>query len=216
VEPPSPRFARTILIPVSALVFFVGLLLASISYFSAQQRTFIDALISWLQSPSANPHGYLFATGGTAVSGVLLAPVALMFYRRLTAIHRALAAIGSFFFAAGLLAAVLIGCLAPFPETYEPLHIPLAYAAFIGIATGLAVCLAVAAKRAKQSRRRVLMSLAAIMGAVVVFLFYLLLVSDAFFDNQHWYSSLAFLEWLLCVGNAAYAYLLSAVLDRNA
>jgi hypothetical protein len=120
MAPPSPRFARTILIPASTLVFFVGLLLASISYFSAQQRTFIDALISWLQSPSANPHGYLFATAGTAVSGILLAPVALMFYQRLAAIHRSLAAIGSFFFAAGLLAAVLIGCLAPFPQTYEP------------------------------------------------------------------------------------------------
>jgi len=49
----------------------------------------------------------LFATGGTAVSGILLAPVGLMFYRRLTAINRALAAVGSFFFAAGLVAAVL-------------------------------------------------------------------------------------------------------------
>lgn len=215
MEPPSPRFARGILIPASTLVFFVGLLLASVSYFSAQQRTFIDALISWLQSPSANPHGYLFATGGTAVSGILLAPVALMFYRRLSAIHRALAVIGSFFFAAGLLAAVLIGCLSPFPDTYEPLHIPLAYATFISMSAGLAICLAVAAC-ASQSRRRVLTGLAAFMGAVVLFLFYLLLVSDAFFDNKHWYTSLAFLEWLLCVGNAAYAYLLAAVLERNA
>jgi hypothetical protein len=137
----------------STLIFFVGLLLASLSYFSAQPRAFIDALISWLQSPAANPQEYLFATGGTAVSGLLLAPVALMFYRRLTAIH-AFAAIGSFFLAAGLLAAVLIGCLAPFPQTYEPLDIPLAYAAFISIATGLAVCLAVAAMRARQSPPR--------------------------------------------------------------
>src|SRR5580700_5524381 len=98
----SPRFARIVLIPVSTLVFFVGLLLASISYFSNQRRTFIDALISWLQSPGANPHGYLFATAGTAVSGILLAPVAVMFYRRLSAMHRTLAAIGSLFLAAGL------------------------------------------------------------------------------------------------------------------
>ena len=148
----------------------------------------------------------------------LLAPVALMFYRRLSAIHRTLAAIGPFFFAAGLLAAVLIGCLAPFPQTYEQLHIPLAYATFMGISTGLAVCLAVAALPGAQSRRRtdsVLMALAALMGAVVLFLFYLLLVSDSLFDNLHWYSSLAFLEWLLCAGNAAYTYLLAGVLERS-
>jgi len=116
MQPVSPRFARTVLIPISTLIFLVGRLLASIShfsssYFSNQQRTYIDALISWLRSPDANPHGYLFATAGTAVGGIPLAPVALMFYRRLSAIHRTLAAIGPFFFAAGLLAAVLIGCL---------------------------------------------------------------------------------------------------------
>src|ERR1700722_3208113 len=111
MQPVSPRFARTILIPVGTLIFFAGLLLASVSYFSNPQRTFIHALISWLQSPAANPHGYLFATAGTAVGGIVLAPVALMFYRRLSVVHRPLAAIGSFLLAAGLLAAVLIGCL---------------------------------------------------------------------------------------------------------
>jgi hypothetical protein len=216
MEPPSPRFARTILIPSSTLIFFVGLLLASVSYFSSQPRTFIDALISWLQSPAANPHGYLFATSGTAVSGILMAPVAPMFYRRLTAIHRSLATAGSFLFAAGLLAAILIGCLAPFPQTYEPLHIPLAYAAFVSISAGLATCLAVAATRAGRQRRPIAMGLAVFMGAVVLFLLYLLFAGDDIFDNKHWYSSLAFLEWLLCVGNAAYTYLLAAILERNA
>jgi hypothetical protein len=98
------------------------------------------------------------------------APVALMFWQRPSATHRTLAAIGRLFLGAGLLAAVLIGCLAPFPQTYEPLHIPLALATFIGISAGLAVCLAVAAPRA-QSRRRnnpVLMALASFMGAVVL------------------------------------------------
>jgi len=60
------------------------------------------------------------------------------------------------------------------------------------------------------------MALAAFIGAVVLFLFYLLLVSDSLSDNRHWYSSLDFLEWLLCVGNAAYTYLLAAVLERGA
>jgi hypothetical protein len=95
----------------------------------------------------------------------------------------------------------------------------LAYATFIGISTSLAVCLAVAALPVAQSRRRtnpVLMALAAFIGAVVLFLFYLLLVSDSLSDNRHWYSSLDFLEWLLCVGNAAYTYLLAAVLERGA
>jgi hypothetical protein len=41
------------------------------------------------------------------------------------------------------------------------------------------------------------------MGAVVLFLFYLLLAGDDLFDNKRWYRSVAFLEWLLCVGNAA-------------
>jgi hypothetical protein len=85
MQPVSSRFARTVPISISTPIFFVGLLLAPLSYFSNQQRTFIDALISWLQSPGANPNGYLFATAGTAVGGILLAPVAPMFYRRLSA-----------------------------------------------------------------------------------------------------------------------------------
>jgi len=59
------------------------------------------------------------------------------------------------------------------------------------------------------------MALAAFMGAVVLFLLYLLLIGDSLFDNRHWYSSLAFLEWLLCVGNSAYTYLLAAVLEAR-
>jgi hypothetical protein len=73
-SPVSPRFAHTVPIPIFTLIFFVGLLLASVSYFSNRQRTFVDALISRLQSPGANPHGYLFATAGTAAGGILVAP----------------------------------------------------------------------------------------------------------------------------------------------
>jgi hypothetical protein len=61
MQPVSPRFARTVLIPIGTLIFLAGLLLASIAYFSNQRRAFIDALISWLQSPGANPHGHPFA-----------------------------------------------------------------------------------------------------------------------------------------------------------
>jgi len=34
MQPVSPRFARTVPIPIGTLIFFVGLLLASLSYFS--------------------------------------------------------------------------------------------------------------------------------------------------------------------------------------
>jgi hypothetical protein len=101
VQPVSPRFARTVPIPLRRADFLRGSAARLHRVFSSE-RTFIDALISWLQSPGANPHGYLFATAGTAVSGILLAPVAVMFYRRLSAMHRTLAAIGSLFLAAGL------------------------------------------------------------------------------------------------------------------
>jgi hypothetical protein len=42
------------------------------------------------------------------------------------------------------------------------------------------------------------------MGAVALWLFYVLPVSDNLFDDRDWYSSLAFLELLLC--DAAYTY----------
>ncbi len=101
VQPVSPRFARTVPIPLRRADFLRGSAARLHRVFSSE-RTFIDALISWLQSPVANPRAYLFATAGTAVSGILLAPVAVMFYRRLSAMHRTLAAIGSLFLAAGL------------------------------------------------------------------------------------------------------------------
>lgn len=90
-------------------------------------------------------------------------------------------------FTIGLMAAAAIGILAPFTHGYPPLHVYLAYAAFIGICGG-AFCYLKAARAAR--------GLIWFQGAVLVLLVCLYFGPD--FNNDHLLTGLAFWEWMLC------------------
>jgi hypothetical protein len=199
---PTPRRILTVLIPASSLIFFTSLLISSISFYSTRQFKLNDAVISNLQSPDDNPRGYLIACAGTAVSAILFLSIAAFFFRSLVRRNRTVAATGSVIYALGLLAAILIGCLAPFPTLYDPVHIPLAYIAFIAIFSGLLVCLACA--NYPPSRWNFLLDLTLL--AIVLYLLYLVVGPDS--------NDVAFIEWTLSVGVAAYTAILTAVLNR--
>jgi hypothetical protein len=66
-------------------------------------------------------------------------------------VRRKLALAGTVLLGAGLAAAIAIGFLAPFTTDYTPLHIQLAFAAFIGICAGTLVCSIVAALPALET-----------------------------------------------------------------
>lgn len=146
-----PRLVRRVLLPVSFAFFFTSVVVSSLFYYSGKPFDLKDAVVSDLESPDDNPHGYGVAAAGTAVCGILLASAAALFYRRLRVVDRKLALLGAPLSAAGLAAAIAIGCLAPFTRDYTPLHLQLAFAAFFGICSGTTICLVVAARPALQA-----------------------------------------------------------------
>jgi hypothetical protein len=147
------------------------------------------AILSDMQSPDVNPHGFGASAVGTAVSAILLAPTATVYYLRLRRGHPLLALAGLVMFAVGMVSAVAIGILAPFTHGYTPLHVQLASTAFIGISTGTWLHLLAA--------RAAPVLLAFQLGAVLLLVF--LCYGPVEFTNGRLLTSLAFWEWVLCV-----------------
>lgn len=70
------------------VAFFVSLAVSSFFYYSGKPFDWKSEIISNLQSPPDNPRGYLIASTGTAISGLLLLPAAVVFYQRLRWVQR--------------------------------------------------------------------------------------------------------------------------------
>jgi hypothetical protein len=175
-------------IGASFAIWIAGMAISSAVYFAKRPVRFSDSVISNFLSPDENPVGYPAAALGTAIAALVLAPATLPFYRRLNPIHKWGSITGSAFFAAGLLAAILIGCLAPVRGLDYSVHLALAYAAFMSLQAGIAVYLTVAASSAKS---RGLAAFAAVEWILAVSLF-------AVSFGPDWPGSTAFCEWALC------------------
>jgi hypothetical protein len=213
----TPRLVLGLFLPASFAVFFVGLLSSSAFYFRTRPIDLKAAVISDVESPGDNPHGYGAAAAGTAACGLLLAPAAALFYQRLRVVRRRLTVAGSLLFAAGLASATAIGLLAPFTRGYTPLHIQLAFAAFIGICGGTLILLFVAAGMAREAGRglrRAASGIAALNSLVLAFLLYMYFGPEIL-NNDGLLTSLAFCEWMLCVDCALSLWILAAVIART-
>jgi hypothetical protein len=162
--------------------------ISSAAYFAKRPLRFSDSVISNFLAPDQNPMGYLGAALGTALAALALAPTALIFYRRVSPIHRWGSITGTAFYTVGLLAAILIGCLAPVRGLDYSVHLALAYGAFMNLQAGIAVYLTVAAYGAKS---RGLVAFAAVEWVLAVSLF-------AVSFGPDWPGSTAFCEWSLC------------------
>lgn len=184
----TPRLAYRVFVPASELIFVLGLLVSGTIFFRGKALDFKAAVISDLESPEDDPRGYAVLAGGIAVSGALLAPAAVIFYLALRDKKRWLARIGAGCFALGIAGAIAIGATAPVTRGYSPMHVYLAYAAFIGITGGI------------WFNVLALPSLSFMkwfQGGVFLFLLYLCFGPD-FFSDDHLLTSIAFWEWLLC------------------
>jgi len=174
--------------------------ISSAVYFARRPVRFSDSVISNFLSPDENPMGYLAAALGTAIAALVLAPTARLFYRRLNLIHRLGSIAGTTFYAVGLLAAILIGCLAPVRGLDYSVHLALAYGAFMSLQAGIAVYLTVAANGAKSR------GLAAF--ATVEWILALSLFAVSF--GPDWPGSTAFCEWALCATIGAGLWVLAS------
>jgi hypothetical protein len=184
----TPRVAYRVLVPASELVFILGMLVSGTILFHDKPFDAKAATISEIESPEDNPRGYAASAATTAISGLLLAPAALVFYRQLRWKRRWLAWIGAAWFSLGIGAAIAIGLTAPFTRGYWPLHVQLAYAAFIGIAGGIWLNILALPT---------LSFLKWFQGLVLLFLVCTYFMPFLLSDDQL-LTSIAFWEWLLC------------------
>jgi hypothetical protein len=212
------RQRRTLLqlVLASAAVFFTGLLLSAITFRPVRDQGWTALIISDLQSPEENPRGYGYSAAATAVSGLLLLPVIASVHRRLWPRGRPGTAVGTLTLAAGASGAIAIGVLAPFPVSYDHVHIPLAFATFIGIVAGTSAYVGVLVCDPRGGTRGQIVSLRAclvVQLALVAFLGYVYFVPD-FFDGRTLWTTLAFMEWSLCAGILAMLVLLVSAIER--
>ncbi|SPE42587.1 membrane hypothetical protein [Candidatus Sulfopaludibacter sp. SbA3] len=199
----TPRLVRRVLLPASYLAFLFGTLISAEIFYRGRPFDAKAAVLSDLQSPDDNPHGYVASAVGTAVFAMLLAPATLVFHQRLRKENPGLVLAGSVGFGVGLASAVAIGALAPVTHGYTPLHIQLASAAFIGISAGTWLHLLAA----RAARSLLFFQFGAVL--IVIFLCY----GPVEFQNDHLLTGLAFWEWLLCVDCGVALYALAAAVD---
>jgi hypothetical protein len=138
------------IVAASIGIFVIGLTISAVFYFSSRPIVFTDGVISNWLSPEGNPHGCLAAALGTGVAAVVLAPSALLFYRRLSPIHKLASMAGAACYAAGLPAAILIAGLSPVRGLDFSIHLMLAYVAFISLQAGVSIYLTIAATKSRS------------------------------------------------------------------
>lgn len=149
--------------------------------------------MSDLLSPSDNPRGYFIAAIATLLCGLLLLlPAATLFQHGWNPPQRRWAGLGAWLYRLGLMATIAVGISTPFQQPYVPVHIWLAFAAFMSLAAGLAVSLGVAAGSA-TSARWPLATLGALQVGALSFLAYLFCFAPAWFEDRRWL--LAVCEW---------------------
>jgi hypothetical protein len=202
ITPSRTALLRCVIIPVSYAIFFGGLMIAGLIFFRGRPFDLKAAIISDLESPDDNPHGYVPSAASTAVSGAMLASLPVVSFQRLKQ-RRWLAVLGAVLFALGLGAAIAIGILAPFTRGYTPVHIQLAYLAFVGICGGTLLHL-IAARGSKF--------VIGFQCVALLFLIYLYFGPEMF-DNKRLLSSLAFWEWVLCANCGAGLWMLAKAIE---
>ena len=201
----SARFIQHALIPASCAAFFACLIVSGAIFYQGKPFKATAAIISDIESPEENPHGYAAAAVGTTLCGVMLAPAAIMFFRRLRNGNPKLAKGAAVMLGMGLSAAICVGVLSPCNVRYTRLHARLACAAFLGICGGTLLYF-IAARAARV--------LIAFKSCVL-----LILISSYFgqhcFNNSELLTSFAFWEWMLCIDCGVGFWVLSATLGSR-
>jgi hypothetical protein len=204
-------------IGLSSLTFFLGLLISGAFFYAGKDFDWTAAIISDLQSPEENPRGYLASATATALTGLFFLPLLRIFHRWLRTHSTSIAGTGSALFGLGATGALAIGCLAPFPVSYESVHIPLAFATFICIVAGIGVYLFLVIKLVWPTDKRrgaflwgCLVFKLLVLAALVRIYF----IPD-FFRGDSLLTTLALWEWALCGSIAGYLLLLARTYNQQ-
>ena len=199
--------------PAAFAVFLSGYLLSARIFFHERPFTIEQAVMSAIGSRTENPHGYGYAALSMVVGGGLMLPMTALFRERLGALHPRWCRVGVGLLRAGLVAAIALGAMAPFEsDTYNRVHINIAFLVFLSLSAGLAVSLSLAACR-PGPWRGLLIGLAVIQGLSLGFVGYIYMVPYPHDGYGPW-TSVAALEWELAASFAICLTALAAALQK--
>ncbi len=189
----SPTFVLWRLIPLAYGVFLAGYLISIVVVSAGRSPRLEDGIMSDLLSRSDNPRGYLISAAATVVCGLLLLPTATLLQKACGLLHYRWAVLGAWIYRVGLVATIATGASTPFQQPYVPIHIYLAFLAFMSLVAGLAICHAVVALSMPSARLRHA-TLATLQVSVLLYLTYLFF-TPRYFDGRRWF--LAVCEWVV-------------------
>jgi hypothetical protein len=189
----DPVFVLRRLIPMAYGIFLAGFLISVLVVSAGRSPTLEDGIMSDLLSPIDNPRGYLISAVATVLCGLLLLPVAIVFQRSCGLHPSRWATLGAWIYRVGLIATIATGVTTPFQQSYVPIHVYLAFLAFMSLAAGLAICHAVAALLITSGRLRHA-TLATLQLGAFLYLTYLFF-SPGYFNERRWF--LAACEWVV-------------------
>ena len=180
-------------IPSAFGLFIVGFAVSAFVSQEGKIPTLEQLIMSDLLSPIDSPRSYMLAVGATAGCSVLLLPVATFLRSTHLATKHKCSALGVWLYHLGLIALFATALSTPFQEPYVPVHVYLAFLAFMGMTAGLAALLFADALR-RRTRRMLSAAIGSLQAIAWMFLAYVFLTPD-FFDGRRWLLGLS--EWLL-------------------
>ncbi len=122
------KWLLTRLLPAIITIIGLSLLISGLLFPTVYDWRYM--VISDLMSATANSPGFMFASGGIAVSGILAIPLVGYLHRRLRVICRFTTSVGTFFLLLGIVGMISVGILYDVPERT---HVYVAAVAFLGL-----------------------------------------------------------------------------------
>jgi hypothetical protein len=189
-------------------IYAAGFLTSAAVRSAGRRLTLEDGIMSDLLSRTDNPRGCFISASAAVLWGLLLLPTVALLQRGYQRLQSRWGVLGGWIYCVGLIAVIATGISTPFQRPYVPIHLYLAFLAFMSLVAGLAICHGVIASLPNTARLQHAGGALLLMGAFL-FLTYLFF-TPRYFDGRRWF--LAVSEWGLAAVIAASTVSITAVM----
>src|SRR4051812_46014107 len=147
-----PSFVLRGIIPLAYGIYLVGFSVSAAVRLAGRHPTLEDCIMSDLLSPEDNPRGWLISAVAAVLCGLMLLPTVGLFLRTWRRLDSRWGVQGAWLYGLGLVSVIAAGVSTPFQQSYVPIHVYLAFFAFMSLVAGLGICLATAVVVCRSSR----------------------------------------------------------------
>ena len=189
----KPSLVLNRIIPLAYGIYLAGFSISAAVRLAGQRPKLEDAIMSDLLSPEYNPRGCYISAVAAAFCGFMLLPSVGLFIRTWRTLGTRWGEVGAWLYGLGLLSVIATAVSAPFQMPYVPIHIYLAFIAFMSLVAGLGISLTAAVFVSHAARLKFAVAAVVLLGAFI-YLIYLFFAPE-YFAGRRWL--LALLEWAL-------------------